>query len=615
MGIKTVTAAGNAQVSTAQSVFGGASLLLDGVGDYLSTPDNADFNFGSGDFTIDFRVRFTSLTGLQILLAKRTSSVGSINFAVVLNGGAIQLFLSSNGSSWDIVSAGSFGTPSANVWYHVAAVRNGTAITGYFNGTGTALATSSASLFVNTSPVFIGSDSDTQGVVGNMDEIRISKGIARWTANFTPPTSAYDFDSQTVLLLHCDGANTSTVFKDDSYPNMPFYKPYRGSVGRFFNGNPSLVGYWQMQGDTLDNSATGNTGTNNAVTFSAGIKQYSTAGVFNGTSAYVNIANSLPLSTGTGGYTKLFTFKTSSASAMRLTYAQENGGTHLEIIDCGINVTTAGKLWFQTRGSEGNLANVESATTVNDGKPHIAAFVSTGSSGALYIYLDGKLDTTTAIAATTINFTAATPTTIGAVNQAWIPSVSGYWNGTITEVAFLNRAISAQEFSQYYKWATAPVSTSRFGRLASLGIAYTLALVQGSYTLTGQALNMIKAMLMSLVQGSYTLTGQIVSFLSHIAHSVMTMAQGVYTLTGNTALFYKGWFLILAQGSYTLTGKAITMIKGYGMSLLQGAYTLTGQAATFTWGRFRGLIRGRDSSTNTIVGKNNNSNTIIGRRT
>lgn len=613
MGIKTVTAAGNAQVSTAQSVFGGASLLLDGVGDYLSTPDNADFNFGSGDFTIDFRVRFTSLTGLQILLAKRTSSVGSINFAVVLNGGAIQLFLSSNGSSWDIVSAGSFGTPSANVWYHVAAVRNGTAITGYFNGTGTALATSSASLFVNTSPVFIGSDSDTQGVVGNMDEIRISKGIARWTANFTPPTSAYDFDSQTVLLLHCDGANTSTVFKDDSYPNMPFYKPYRGSFLRFFRGMPDLIASYQFNDNfsLSDSSGNGNTLTNNAAsTFLAG-KFDKAVNCVRASLQYLSIASTLSYSG--GAYSIIAWFSPNS---------QPTSG-QLYTIGSVAEATTNTNLWIGYYNNAGTLSVFAARTkyAVADQGPVTAQTLQNGIWYCLGITYDGTNVKSYLNGALLGTPTAASGSgTAGGSNASAVGSFAAFntshlMDGKVSEIAFVKRELTAQEFSQYYKWATASVSTSRFGRLASLGIAYTLALVQGSYTLTGQALNMIKAMLMSLVQGSYTLTGQIVSFLSHIAHSVMTMAQGVYTLTGNTALFYKGWFLILAQGSYTLTGKAITMIKGYGMSLLQGAYTLTGQAATFTWGRFRGLIRGRDSSTNTIVGKNNNSNTIIGRRT
>jgi hypothetical protein len=60
---KSVTANGNAHITTAQSVFGGASGAFNGVNSYLTTPDSPDWYFGAGDFTIDFRVRFNALPG------------------------------------------------------------------------------------------------------------------------------------------------------------------------------------------------------------------------------------------------------------------------------------------------------------------------------------------------------------------------------------------------------------------------------------------------------------------------------------------------------------------------------------------------------------------------
>jgi len=52
---------------------------------------------------------------------------------------------------------------------------------------------------------------------GWIDEFRVSKGVARWTSNFSPPTSTHVADSSTVLLLHMDGADGSTTFTDDAY--------------------------------------------------------------------------------------------------------------------------------------------------------------------------------------------------------------------------------------------------------------------------------------------------------------------------------------------------------------------------------------------------------------
>src|SRR3990167_4294419 len=67
-----ITANGNAQIDTAQSKFGGASGLLDGTGDYLTTPDSDNYNFGSGDFSVDFQVRFNSVASNQDFIAHWT---------------------------------------------------------------------------------------------------------------------------------------------------------------------------------------------------------------------------------------------------------------------------------------------------------------------------------------------------------------------------------------------------------------------------------------------------------------------------------------------------------------------------------------------------------------
>ena len=70
---KTWTANGNAQIDTASYKFATGSGLFDGGGDYIDTPDNADFNFGSGDFTIDLQMRRNS-SGVITKFAGQTDS-------------------------------------------------------------------------------------------------------------------------------------------------------------------------------------------------------------------------------------------------------------------------------------------------------------------------------------------------------------------------------------------------------------------------------------------------------------------------------------------------------------------------------------------------------------
>ena len=195
---KVVTAVGNAQIDTAQKKFGTASGLFDGTGDYLSTPDHADWDFGTGDFTIDGQFRFNTIS--QQFLFDSGLDVGAGE------GVAIRLAGATGGLQWYImgslavnVTSGQW-SPSTNTWYHIAVVRNGTDCKVFIDGIQKgSTGTNSQNISVTTIPT-IGARQNINGVELNgwMDEFRISKGIARWTANFTPPTAAY---SATALAI------------------------------------------------------------------------------------------------------------------------------------------------------------------------------------------------------------------------------------------------------------------------------------------------------------------------------------------------------------------------------------------------------------------------------
>ena len=189
---KTVTAVGNAQISTAQSKFGGSSIAFDGSGDVLNTPNHPDFDLGASNFTVEAWVYPTSSTGLRLLYAKRTTpGTAQTSIAIGINAGTASFWASSDNSSWNIVSGATFGSVSNNAWSHIAVVRNGTSFTGYLNGIGTLLVASSSSIGNTTSVPSIGGDSDgTSSFAGYIDELRITKGVARYTSNFTPPKAS-----------------------------------------------------------------------------------------------------------------------------------------------------------------------------------------------------------------------------------------------------------------------------------------------------------------------------------------------------------------------------------------------------------------------------------------
>lgn len=190
---RTVTTNGDAQVDTAQSKFGGASALFDGTGDFLSVADHADFEFGTGDFTIDFWMRPANTTAsFYEVFGKRANTSSYGPYVIAQGGTSLVLFMSSSGASWDIASSVSMGTVAANTWYHVALVRSGSNIYRFLDGALIGTTSSSASLLDNAVDVRIGSSGGgTGGYPGHVDEIRVSKGIARWTAAFSVPTFAY----------------------------------------------------------------------------------------------------------------------------------------------------------------------------------------------------------------------------------------------------------------------------------------------------------------------------------------------------------------------------------------------------------------------------------------
>lgn len=201
---KTVTANGNAAISTAQKKFGTGSVYFDGDGDYLSWGIDDDVQFGSGDFTIDGWVNptdFTVTRGIYFYGNDGNSNAG-INMILFNDSGANKLYcFAGTGSAATSVSGGNL---TANAWTHVAFVRNSNTLTAYVDGTAVGSASFSSTIAVpSTFPTLsIGrqygnNNPNSAPFKGYIDEFRISKGVARWTTDFTPPASPYGSGTST----------------------------------------------------------------------------------------------------------------------------------------------------------------------------------------------------------------------------------------------------------------------------------------------------------------------------------------------------------------------------------------------------------------------------------
>jgi hypothetical protein len=184
----TITANGNAQVDTAQSKFGGASLLLDGTGDYLSAASSTDWAFGTGDFTVEFFFRKTANGPSGFDNAMSTAD----NAGTGAGGWFIELStsrgLNVNFAAVQVLTAADSGWGTDGAWHHFALCRAGTALSAYIDGTSVDGDTNSTDLAQTA--LRIGDEAGFE-FAGHIDEIRITKGVARYTANFTAPTTEF----------------------------------------------------------------------------------------------------------------------------------------------------------------------------------------------------------------------------------------------------------------------------------------------------------------------------------------------------------------------------------------------------------------------------------------
>lgn len=191
----------------------GSTLLFDGTDDYLTTPNQQQgFIFGDGDFTIEFWLRPDRLTdGVYETLLSVWGNNGEKSWSVFKLGAAIQFYYTLNGSA--ILNALNGGALQQSAYQHVAITRSGATIYGFINGLQFgSYNIGSNSLFASQNPLELGITTVPYSYPfqGRMDEVRITKGIARYTANFTPPSTPFDssdsYWSSVSMLLHMDSA-------------------------------------------------------------------------------------------------------------------------------------------------------------------------------------------------------------------------------------------------------------------------------------------------------------------------------------------------------------------------------------------------------------------------
>lgn len=186
-----ITTTNTAQSDTAQSKFGGSSLLIPNNTSFLSLPNNALFSVSQGDFCVEGWIRLNSVGKIHCLASKRPAA-GTAEWNA--------LVLATNALGWQGYAAGGIvlniaGTTvlTTGVWYHVAYTRTGTTWRCFLNGALEASGTQTGAPTSNSQAVRIGGNAPAAAhfLDGWIDEFRFTSGSGRYTAAFTAPVAAF----------------------------------------------------------------------------------------------------------------------------------------------------------------------------------------------------------------------------------------------------------------------------------------------------------------------------------------------------------------------------------------------------------------------------------------
>ena len=386
-------------LSSTQARFGTTSYWFAGSGTnsagtrIISTPD-LQMVFGAGDFTIEF--------SMFVVSAPSASAILVDGRAALTQGAYPTLYLSPSMTLGYYVSSAdritSASALSLSTWYHVAIVRSAGVTKLYVNGTQYGSSWTDSTNYIADGLVFGASSYHTfpntrYGLYGYMDEVRVTKGIARYTATFTPPTEAFAatqcvVDPSYALLLHMDGANNGTTFTDSS------------------------------------TSARAVTAVGNAKTSTTQTKFGATSAYFDGTGDYLSVADAAGLEPGSSDFTLQAWIRPDNVNAGNYSFFSKRADTSVVgpfLLRREGNVLS---LKHSTNGT--TWADQDTGGTLTANTWHHVALVRSGST--LKVYLDGALAITQTVSGSLHDNSAAL--LIGGDTNA------NQWIGYIDEVVY-----------------------------------------------------------------------------------------------------------------------------------------------------------------------------------
>jgi len=396
---KAVTVVGGATTSTATKKYGTGSGYFNND-TYLTLLDSADFTFGSSDFTIEAWVNVDNVTSLKGVAGQRSNS-SSMGWSLQVDSAAAKFDYSTSGSLTDTVTNSQ--ALSAGSWWHLAVVRHGPSLVLFVNGAaGTPVNIGTDSIYDASLPLWVGSmnqlSPSTFDMIGYIDDLRITKGVARYISNFTPPTESIATNKKTYIDPHWD----------------------KVVLGMHMNGIDNGTTFTDVKGKTV--SVFGNTATKTA------FKKFGTASAyFDGTGDYLTVPNSADFAFGSGDFTVECWINPSSipttTSDYRFIVSRDSVGATR-----GWSLTMMESTGFVSFAVFGDNASPFIALTDTSAPPEgqWTHFAATRSGSNTYLHRNGVLVASqTGISGTGQD--SGVYLLIGTNNQSGSPVVNGSW--------------------------------------------------------------------------------------------------------------------------------------------------------------------------------------------
>ena len=184
-GNNTLIPVGNASTSTTQTKYADTAMYFDGSGDFIKFNEP---NFSNNNFTFEFWIYRDGIQSVSDRVYQSRDGDVYVSISVSFyNATDIVVSLSSNGSSWDINESSLKTSLADQTWEHIAIVRSGSTISLYKNGLLVISITSTAALYYSGQTATIGGQTTGRNFTGYLENFQILKGVAKYTANFTPP--------------------------------------------------------------------------------------------------------------------------------------------------------------------------------------------------------------------------------------------------------------------------------------------------------------------------------------------------------------------------------------------------------------------------------------------